>query len=182
MTVSMFRWGGNLFAYYECTEREYTPEELFSPMDCFLDNWPGQTLERKWIRMMDIYHCVEPTSVEHWRRKVPVKAITARLMTLRPEMLSSYIFYHWQYQEERPGSWCKYCSIYLHENLTIMFNEEPDPSEVPPYKGKLDTSNTPDNWNELMFAHCLPWDDVKDEKQKMWRETELLWSLYGSPL
>jgi hypothetical protein len=179
MTASMFIWGRHLFAYYECTGREYTPGELFSAADRFLENWPGEEPERKWVRMMDIYHCVEPVSVEHWRRKAPVKTITARLMRLKPEMLSSYIFYHWQLQEETPGNWCKYCSIYLNENLTVMFNEDPDPPEAPPYKGKLNTSNTPDNWAELMFNHCIPWEDVEDESQKMWRKTEPLWSLYG---
>lgn len=177
LSTRMFRWGNNLFVYYECTGRQYMPEELFPAMGCFLEDWPGEAQEGKWIRMMDIYHCVEPVSAEHWRRKEPVRSVSAKLMRLKPEMLSSYIFYHWQYQEEKPGDWCKYCSIYLHENLTIMFTEEPDPPEVPPYKGKLDTSNTPGNWAELMYSHCIPWDDVSDENQKMWRGTELLWHL-----
>jgi hypothetical protein len=177
MTASMFKWGRNLFVYYECTGKEYLPCQLFSTLEELLMGWPGGDNERKWVRMMDIYHCVEPVSVEHWRRKIPVKTNTARLMRLKPEMLSSYIFYHWQYQEEDPGCWCKYSSIYLNENLTIMFNEDPDPPEVPPYKGKLNTTNTPTNWQELMFEHCIPWEDV-EENQKMWRNTELLWSIY----
>lgn len=180
MTISMFKSEKNIFVYIECPNKIYEPEDLFSELTPFLANWPGEEQERKWIRMMDIYHCVEPVDNEHWKRKIPVENIIARVMRLKPEMLSSYIFYHWQLQEEKPGSWCKYCSIYLHENLTIMFNEVPDPPETPPYKGKLDTMNTPDDsaWQPLMFEHCIPWEDQMDEYQKMWKNTELLFSFY----
>ena len=85
-----------------------------------------------------------------------MKRAYAKVNRLKAEMVSSYIFYHYQYQEEKPGDWAKYASIYLHENLMFFYLEDPDSPETPPYTGRLDTSNTPGKWTELMNQHFLP--------------------------
>jgi hypothetical protein len=174
MTLSLFRWQEQFFLYYECTDRLLSPTELWGDGAACLRAWPGSDGERHWVPMMDIYHAVQPVGVEHWRRREAVQTVTGRLMRLRPELLSSYIFYHYQLQEERPGNWSKYAAIYLHENLTFMYKEVPDPVEPPPYTGKLTTTNTPGGWQELMFGHCQPWEDV-GEQERMWRSTTLVW-------
>ena len=121
--------------------------------------------------MMDIYHCCEPVSEEFWRRKQPVTRAYATVNRLRSEMLASYIFYHFQYQEEKPGDWAQYASIHLHENVMFFYHEEPDGPVAPPYQGKLETSDTPGGWQELMDKHFQPWEDDPEQKQP-WREIE----------
>lgn len=173
MTLGVFKWERNIFAYFESDGREIPPEELFGDLTGTLEKWPGQPVLRLWAPMMDIYHGCEPVSAEYWKRKQPVKRVFATVNHLRPEMLSSYIFYHYQYQEEKPGDWAKYASIHLHENLMFFYQEEPDGPELPPYRGKLETHNTPGQWQELMNRHFLPWEDDPEQK-KPWREIKTL--------
>ncbi len=123
--------------------------------------------------MMDIFHCGEPRSAEDWQRKAPVESARARLTRLQPEMVSSYIFYHYQLQEEKPGSFDKYCLISLHENLLFFYQEYPQVVESPPRIGKLTTHNSPPNWQEVMFPHFLLWDDAP-AGEEIWREIELV--------
>ena len=176
MTASVFKWKRNFFIYYECIKRHFTPEELFPGAGRFLEVWPGEDEKRCWVPMMDIYHCAEPVSKEFWTRKQPVQRTCARLTRLKPEMVSSYIFYHFQYQEEKPGDWSKYPLISLHENLMFFYTEEPDaPCEVP-YKGRLSTSNTPGRWGDVMFPHFMLWDDTPKEEE-IWRHIDLIYNL-----
>lgn len=171
MTLSVFKWNDNIFTYYECIDRIIKPEEIFGDISELLEKWPGEEKPRCWVPMMDIYHCCEPISAEYWKRKEPVKRVCARLNRLKPEMVSSYIFYHYQYQEELPGDWAKYPSIFLHENLMFFYTEEPDAPEKTPYSGKLNTSNTPGQWQDLMDKHFYPWED-DPELKKPWKEIE----------
>lgn len=171
MTLSVYKWKQNLFAYYECIGRGIPPEELFGGLSVQLAEWPGQEEMRRWVPMTDIYHSCEPSNIDWWKRKQPVKRAYAALNRLRPEMLSSYIFYHYQYQEEKPGDWAKYASIYLHENLMFFYQEDPDGPVTPPLSGTLATANTPGRWQELMCRHFLPWEG-DPELKKPWMEIE----------
>lgn len=171
MTLSIYKWVQNFFVYYECTDRPITPKELFGDTHGLLLKWPGEDALRDWVPMLDIYHCCEPVDKEFWQRKQAIKRAYATVNRLRPEMLSSYIFYHYQYQEEKPGDWAKYASIHLNENLMFFYQEESDGPVTPPYEGRLNTSNTPGQWQELMNHHFLPWEDDPDFK-KPWREIE----------
>ena len=83
-------------------------------------------------------------------------------------MVSSYIFYHYQLQEEKQCSGDKYSSIYLLGNLLAMYHEFPIEEEKEKYNGKLKTNNTPINWHEIMSQHFLSWDDFDGE----WREVK----------
>lgn len=171
MTLSVFKWDRQIFIYYECIGHTIEPWDIFGDSCGLLEKWPGEAEMRAFVPMMDIYHCCEPVEAAYWRRKQPVKKAYARVNKLRPEMVASYIFYHYQYQEEKPGDWGKYPSIHLHENLMFFYQEEPDGPDAPPYKGRLDTSNTPGEWEKLMKLHFLPW---KDDPQQLnpWREIE----------
>ena len=127
--------------------------------------------------MMDIFHYNSPQSVEHWHRDTPPEACTARVICLRPEMVNSYIFLHYQMQEEKPGAGDKYGQISIHENLLLIYMEQPATNEAPLHQGRLRTAHTPPNWHEVMFPHVQPWDD--DEEKGGWkRETgRPLWRL-----
>lgn len=178
LTISIFRWGDQFLTYWEGIERTIAPDALFGPLPALLMAWPGGIQPggaplRRFVPMMDIYHSMAPESVEHWRRKQPPERISGRLARLKPEQVSSYIFYHYQYQEEQPGSWDKYGLINLHEDLMFFYQEMPSIVETPRRTGKLTTTNTPDHWQDVMFPHFALWDDAP-AGQTIWRDIELV--------
>ncbi len=178
MTFSLFRWGTHFLAYWESIEQEIAPETLFGDMSDLLELWPRTANQqspqpRTFAPMIDIFHCLEPESVEHWRRKQPIEGILGRIARLKPGMVSSYIFYHYQLQEEKPGSFDKYGIISLHENLIFFYQELPAIVEEPRRRGKLTTNNTPPQWHDVMFPHFILWEDV-EPGQEIWRELELV--------
>jgi hypothetical protein len=175
MTISLFRWGVHLFAYWESIGQAVTADTLFREMSALLESWPGAATPRTFVPMLDIFHWQEPADVEHWRRKAPIDRISGRLARLNPALVSSYIFYHYQLQEERPGSVDKYGLISLHENLIFFYQELPAIVEEPAIRGKLITTNTPDHWHDVMFPHFVLWDDVAPG-QEIWREMEMVLS------
>jgi hypothetical protein len=176
LTISVFRWGEQFFFYSECIANPLEPVDLYGSAGDALLHWPGAEEDRRFIPLIDIFHCVEPQGLEHWRRKAAPQRIYARLARLKPEMVSSYIFYHYQLQEERPGSFDKYCLIGLHENLLFFYLEHPFVVEPPPVPGKLRTNHTPDHWQDVMDPHFDPWMDAPDG-QEIWRDIETIFTL-----
>ena len=173
MTASIFRWQDQLFFYYECLRGKIAPEELAAPLGDLLERWPGAAIPRRWVPMMDIFHYSRPLSAQHWRRSEPPVERTGRVIYLRPEMVSSYIFYHYQLQEEKPGTrGSKYGQISQHENLLFFYMEKPDVPEEESYAGHLKTKNTPPNWGEVMDPHFAPWPD--EDGERLWRPIECL--------
>lgn len=174
MTISLFRWRAHLFCYWESVERETTPEAIFGPINTKLTDWPGgMGGPRQWVPMMDIYHCLEPISVEDWRRKRRNDQISGKVARLNSDWVSSYIFYHYQYQEEQPGVWAKYGLITLHEDLIFFYQEMPYVIEAPRRVGKLQTHNTPEDWQAVMYPHFNQWTDAPTG-QEIWRDVELV--------
>lgn len=173
ITVSVFRWRSHFFTYWESIEQPVAPAALFGDMDELLERWPGAEAPRTFVPMVDIFHYLAPESVAHWQRKAPVTQGWGRLARLRPEMVSSYIFYHYQLQEEKPGIGDKYGLISLHENLIFFYQEQPTVLEAATQRGKLTTTNTPDHWHDVMFPHFDLWEDAQPG-QEIWREVSLL--------
>lgn len=160
MTIAAFKWQKNIFLYYECIEEEVQPEEIFSSLGEFLEDWPGEKQKRKWIPMINVFNFNEPVSIEHWKRKRPVERRAGRVAHLKPEMMSSYIYYHYQLQEERAFLGPKYEIIAMHENLLFGYQEFPVVEGEPLAPKKLNTSGTPKNWNDSrMDLHFQPWED-----------------------
>jgi hypothetical protein len=176
LIASLFRWRNQFFAYWEGLQRLVPLEELFGDMTAFLETWPGADSPRTFVPMIDIFHCQEPVDSDHWRRKQPIERIQGRITRLKPEMASSYIFYHYQLQEEKPGSFDKHCLIAMHENLLFFYQEVPAVVETPPRPGKLPTKNTPDDWHGTMFPHFLLWEDARPGEE-IWRQVEVLFHL-----
>lgn len=167
MTLSLFIWGNNLFLYYEEISEEINVEAVMKSVSSYLEFWPGESSERHWVPMQDIFHYNEPQNPEHWMRKQPVEKRVCKLARLKPEMVSSYIFNHYQLQEEQPGCGHKYGIICINENLLFFYKEEPLYYEKAIHKGKLSTLNTPKNWGELMESHFIKWKDQTAD-QTIW--------------
>jgi hypothetical protein len=171
LTASVFRYQGLFFFYYEAVAAPIDPQDLFGEVVDLLLPWPGETTERFFIPLVDIFHCVEARGLEHWRRKSAPERVFAQLARLKPEMTSSYIFYHYQLQEEKPGSFDKYCLIGLHEDLLFFYLEHPFIPE--PGTGRLSTSQSPRNWQEVMNPHFLFWQDAPPG-QDIWRTIDTI--------
>ncbi|MDQ0113473.1 hypothetical protein [Paenibacillus harenae] len=160
MTGAAFRWQNHLFVYAECMDLPVEADALMPEAAELLEDWPGQTDKRKWIPMIDVFHFNEPASREHWLRKEPVERRAGRVAHLKPEMAASYIYYHYQLQEEQAFHGPKYEIIAMHENLLFGYQEFPAVVEPPVLPGKLKTSGTPSNWSDSrMDLHFQPWED-----------------------
>lgn len=160
MTCSLYKWEQSIFLYYECIDNAIRPKEIFSSLENCLEDWPGKIEERKWIPMIDVFHFNEPVNKEHWRRKSPVERRVGKVAYLKAEMVSSYVYYHYQLQEERAFFGDKYEIISLHENLLFGYFEFPKVIEEPIVNKKLNTNGTPKNWHDShMELHFLPWED-----------------------
>ena len=153
-----------IFLYFESEliDTEINPEDIISEN---LIPFPNGDL---WQRMSDIFHYSRPLGHEHWKRKLLNKKPRFRINYLKSEMISSYIYYHFQYQEEKTGDGDKYGMIFIMGDLIVMYTEEPIEAETLKYDGLLSSSNTPANWGELMEKHFKPWPDFKGN----WREME----------
>ncbi|MCI8308000.1 MAG: hypothetical protein HFH14_08145 [Lachnospiraceae bacterium] len=172
MTLTLFKLGKTLFLYYECIDKFIKPEELFEASVSDMEYFPHT--EGYFMPMMDIFHNNKPKDVEQWTRKERVERRIGVVARLKPEMVSSYIFWHYQQQEETPGKGHKYGIISLHENMLFFYKEAPLKSEPAWWKGKLNTHNTPfDTWHTLMNPHFIKWTDAP-EGQDVWRECEIL--------
>jgi hypothetical protein len=178
MTLSLFRWGMHFITYYESIQQPVEPAALFGEMADLLESWPGAAQPRTFVPLMDIFHWQEPDRagsdpVEYWRRKQPIERISGRVARLNPDKVSSYIFYHYQLQEEKPGSVEKYGQISLHENLIFFYQEYPVTVEEPRLPGRLTTTHTPDHWQDVMFPHFMLWENV-EPGQEIWQSIELV--------
>lgn len=160
LTAAAFAWNRNVFLYGECLGARPEPERFVPDIGELLEDWPGEDGKRKWVPMIDVFHFNEPASLEHWKRKEPVLRRVGRIAHLKPEMMASYIYYHYQLQEEQAFHGPKYEIIAMHENLLFGYQEFPAVVEKPVVPKRLSTSGTPVNWNDSrMDLHFQPWED-----------------------
>jgi hypothetical protein len=172
LTASAFRYREHFFTYAECIGTPIAHEELFGEItECAL--WPDR--RARFIPMMDIFHCGVPWTVDYWRRRAPIEKVEAHVIRIIPEKLASYIFYHYQLQEEQLGSFDKFAVIALNDNLLFYYKEHPFVVEPPLRPGMLQTKNTPDPWHPLMITHFQPWPEASGPED-YWRAIETLWT------
>ncbi|MGG3308078.1 hypothetical protein ABER23_11675 [Paenibacillus lautus] len=171
--LSLFTDGSRLFLYYECLGEKVLPESLLPRAEAWLAVWPGRDPGRRWASMADIFHYQAPVSEQHWVRTNDHSVPYGRIAQLKPEEVSSYVYYHYQYQEERPGDGDKFGIIGMHENLLFFYSELPATLDSAPYEGKLKTTLRPDDWAAVMEPHFMKWEGAPDG-QEIWRELKLV--------
>jgi len=174
---SLFRFGNQVFLYFEFSNLEAHPDNIFIEASEYLEPWPSFEGFRQWVLMHDIFHYQLPQNPEEWRRKTKVERPVGRVIRLKPEMIASYIFYHNQYQEEKPCDGDKFGIIGIHEDLLFFYCEEPTYQEKPSYAGMLSTKNTPSNWGELMGKHFKAWANMKNAEDN-WRAAKVIFTTY----
>lgn len=147
--VALFHKDNKVFMYVEANEEDVNPELL---ADGELIKHPDG---KKWERANEIFHSSRPLSEAQWKRKVEKKVPYVKINRLKPDKVASYVFYHYQYQEEMPGrEKDQYGIIYLYRNELIFYHETPTENETEVYDGLLKTKNSPvDRWQDVMLEH-----------------------------
>lgn len=167
LTCALFVHERNLFLYYETVDQVLQPSEVLPNLNNYLQQWPADDKETYWSSMADIYHSSVPIDVTHWRRSEPVKKRVGRLGRPWPDHVASYIYYHYQLQEERPANMRtgKYTLIGFAQPFIFFYGEEGSPADTVLVPQKLKTRNTPANWDlwqSIMRPHFKPWPEPFD--------------------
>lgn len=159
MNVNAFATDKELYIYIESCEDEISPSELFLGIEKYLCIWPDTN--NAFYQLTEIFHFNAPQNIDHWTRKEKPKYCFCMLAKIVPELASRYIYYHYQFQEERPGSGDKYGRIFFMGDTALYYGEYPDVFEMAQHKGALTTNNTPDGdeWQNIMGTHFRWWDD-----------------------
>ena len=154
--VSLSYKDNMVFMYVESNKVTVNPELL---ADGELIPFPdGQ----KWERAIEIYHYSKPMNAAQWNRKLENKKPYVTFNRLKPEKTASYIFYHYQQQEERPGGSDRYGNIYLFRDMLIFYHEIPKEPENEYIEGTLKTNHSPiEQWGQLMEEHFADsWHEI----------------------
>ncbi|KQX46769.1 MULTISPECIES: hypothetical protein [unclassified Paenibacillus] len=148
--------------------------------DRYLEKWPtepdanfnaSETLHRLAIPMIDVFHDGIPEDAESWRGNYAIDDRVGSIARLKPEMVSSYVYYHYQKQAESPNSFNQTYMIGMHGRLLFSYHELP--ARVSPIQRHvlLTTKHSPDNWHEVMYPHFDLWEEAP-EGQQLWRKME----------
>ncbi|MGO4497857.1 hypothetical protein AB4114_18415 [Paenibacillus sp. 2RAB27] len=177
IAFSLFSWEHQLFLYTEASSEDWEfqwPEAYTAWLETWPD-WSGYARARNLVPLMDVFHDNRPDDTASWRGVHSPQQRIGKLARLKPEMYSSYVFYHFQKQEEEPGSFNDRYIIGAYENLLFSYHELPAiVSEAP--TGLLQTNNSPEDWHGVMHPHFDPWTDTEEEGEKLWRSLEELLS------
>ena len=165
-----FSTGNQLYIYVETmgdTEPSVIPLVLAGR---YWQEWPGLSGPRPAVPMLDVFHDGEPISLDSWRGSRPIQRRVGSIARLKPEMYSSYVYYHYQMQEERPSSFNQTYMIGAHEDMLFSYCELPASLEGPKREGRLKTNLTPQDWHGLMEPHFVPWGE-----EALWRELPIIY-------
>ncbi len=128
-----------------------------------LESWPSLEGVHYAVSMVDVYHDGVPNNPLEWRKERVVDERVGVLARLKPEMVASYVFYHYQLQEEKPEHSNKSLIIGLYRTLIFLYSEKPAIVSEQKPQGKLNTQHSPGNWHEVMEPHFDPWVGKNDE-------------------
>jgi hypothetical protein len=170
--ISLFRFGKIIALYYESSDKEPDVESLLKDVSdnlCCI----SEESHKIWTRMWELFHFSSYVNPEQWERTLENKQGIMRVNRLKYDTFSSYVYYHYQLQEEHPGFGDKYGIICFDDGLMCFYLEEPTEIEKSPARGKLSTDNSPlERWNELMGQHFIPWEDT----DKPWKDMKTIYS------
>ncbi|MDB5085530.1 MAG: hypothetical protein JWN30_2416 [Bacilli bacterium] len=174
LTSSVYCYDRMLFIYVEAETDNFVWDW---PDACrnLLEVWPDRSGVRWSIPMLDVFHDSTLSNLDSHRGERKAEERIGSLAVLRPNMYSSYIFYHYQKQEEQHESFNQTYLIGAHETYLFSYFELPAIKDDRQQMGLLHTKNTPDLWHEVMYPHFIPWHDAAAE-EKVWRRMEILFS------
>lgn len=156
---TVFAIEDQIFVYYESTVTFHLEEYLPEIAD-YVFQWPGQAELRSYVPMMKYYQSLPMEEVADWKR-LPGTVPTLSVSRMDIDKLQSYIFYHYQLQESRPGGNGRYLGIWGSEDWCVLYNQKnPEQPVQTQYKGKTSSFDCPDGcWREYMVPHFYTWPD-----------------------
>jgi len=170
----LFRFDHLLFVYAESIDPLLTLELPAKVTSALIDS-PGDFGDRKFVPMLDIFHDAIPRVESVWREPgAPITSL-ASIVYLRPEKYCSYVFYHFQLQEEGLRKFNKRYIIGALENCLFSYQELPAVIDTTNHDRVLHTNVSPENWVELMGEHFQPWPEGLDI-EKPWKSMEEIFS------
>jgi len=170
----LFQFEDLLFVYLE-SESLLAKFDFPAIFDAMLVDWPVESGTQKFVSMLDIFHDAIPRSESVWRDLGSSRESLGSLVYLRPEKYCSYVFYHFQLQEEGVRKFNKHYVIGAHENCLFSYQELPAVIDKTNHDRVLDTNVSPENWTELMGEHFRPWPEGLDI-EKPWKSMEEIFS------
>lgn len=170
----VFQFSDLLFIYLE-SETLLSKFDFPSSFDEMLIDWPGESGNRKFVSMLDIFHDAIPRAESVWRDSESPRESLGSIVYLRPEKYCSYVFYHFQLQEEGIRKFNKHYVIGAHENCLFSYQELPAVVDNTNHDRVLDTNVSPENWAELMGEHFRPWTEGLDIDAP-WKSMEEIFS------
>lgn len=170
----LFRFDHLLFVYAESIDPVLTLELPTKVTSALIDS-SGDFGDRKFVPMLDIFHDAIPRVESVWREPgAPITSL-ASIVYLRPEKYCSYVFYHFQLQEEGLRKFNKRYIIGALENCLFSYQELPAVIDTTNHDRVLHTNVSPENWVELMGEHFQPWPEGLDI-EKPWKSMEEIFS------
>lgn len=164
---SVFGYNRVLFVYGEADDPfagfRWEPE-----LASRLEPWPdAQGGTEDSFPMTDIFSYGRPEELGAWRPDyVPEKRI-GRLARLKPEMVASYVYYHYMRQEAMPGTGNRTFVIGYTAPYIFLYQEYP--VVIRPLPPRMDARAVPADWQQAMEPHFDPWSDTAEE-ERIWRE------------
>lgn len=156
--LRLYCFGDQLFVYLE-SKSLHKSVPLPESINALLEDWPASRGKRIWVAMLDIFHDAMPRTEVQWREQNHARKSIGSIIYLRPEKYASYVYYHFQLQEEGFKKFNKYFIIGAHEDCLFSYHELP--AVIDPWNSNriLSSNNSPANWAELMGEHFQPWPD-----------------------
>jgi L-rhamnose mutarotase len=170
----IFQFDDLLFVYLE-SQTLLTNFDFPAILDEVLVDWPGESGPQKFVSMLDIFHDAIPRAESVWRDSGASRESLGSIVYLRPEKYCSYVFYHFQLQEEGVRKFNKHYVIGAHENCLFSYQELPAVIDKTNHDRVLSTNVSPENWVELMGEHFRPWPEGLDIDAP-WKSMEEIFS------
>jgi L-rhamnose mutarotase len=170
----LFRFDHQLFVYAESADPLLSLALPAKVTSALIDS-PGDFGDQKFVPMLDIFHDAIPRVESVWREPgAPITSLGS-IVYLRPEKYCSYVFYHFQLQEEGLRKFNKRYIIGALENCLFSYQELPAVIDATNHDRVLHTNISPENWVELMGEHFQPWPEGLDI-EKPWKSMEEIFS------
>lgn len=176
VSCSIFTKESSVFVYFENESESCCEWEWPWPCRELLETWPGIGGTKRYaVPMLDIFHDGEPEIRKTRGDDCGIERI-GMLARLKPSKYSSYIFYHYAMQEEKPSCFNPTYLIGAHEEFIFSYHLRPTPPfENGPTRMKWPAPITPENWHEVMLPHFIPWSE-SEQGPILWKKMDIILS------
>lgn len=132
---------------------------------------PSGSTDSLEVPLIAIFHDGVPSDCSSWRDHRHIDERIGSVACLRPEMAASYIYYHFQKQEEAASSFNQTYMIGMFGTLIFSYHELPSLTSGHKPQGLLHTRQSPIHWHDAMLPHFIPWKD-ESGNDILWMQME----------